>query len=224
MAGTDGKPVALVTGAGRGIGRDIALGLTRAGFALCMVARNREDLLDTRRLSGLAPEDSLIILLDLAQPEAPETLMTAAIDHFGRIDALVNNAHFAPQASSLIELDPEGLDRAIALNLRAPIVLARLAAAMMAPRGGGTIINIVRGGSRTSSDHGSVYAASCSGLLAFTRSAHAELRRQSIKLCAMVLAPGPESSPVVPEMVVRTALAPLDAAAVEIEVVEPEGS
>ena len=65
------RKVALVTGAGRGIGRAVAIELARQGFTLCLAARTREQLEETRRLTALAPADSLIVLLDLADDESP---------------------------------------------------------------------------------------------------------------------------------------------------------
>ena len=66
--------VAIVTGAGRGIGRACAIALAQAGFSVCLAARTREQLEQTRNATGLPPERSLIVLLDLAQAEAPAAL------------------------------------------------------------------------------------------------------------------------------------------------------
>jgi len=228
MADYESKKVALVTGAGRGIGRTAALALARAGFSLCLVSRSRDELLETRRLAGLAPEDSLIILLDLAQPDAPDVLMTAAIDHFGRIDVLVNAAGFSPPSRSLVELDPEHQDRIVAVNLRTPIALARMSVAMMLPRGGGSIINVVRGGAKDLRDGGSVHLAARSGVIAFTRSSSEELRGRGIKVCAIIAggktqARVSEDTSVIAEMIVRMALAPADESPIEIELVDSDG-
>src|ERR1700678_3245555 len=89
------RKVAVVTGAGRGTGRAIAIALARAGYELCLAARTREELEATPHLRRLTPAQSLIVLIDLAQEDAPECLIETACDHFGRLDVLVNNAGWA---------------------------------------------------------------------------------------------------------------------------------
>src|SRR5258708_16319506 len=141
-AGTEQPPVAIVTGAGRGIGRAVALELARAGYSLCLAARTRDELEETRSQSGLPQERALIVLVDLATEDAPDLLIGAALDCYGRIDVLVNNAGWAPPRTPLLKMRPVDVDRMIAVNLRAPIALTRLAAAAMTPRSNGTIVNI----------------------------------------------------------------------------------
>src|SRR5258708_32443326 len=141
-AGAEQARVAVVTGAGRGIGPAVALELARAGYSLCLAARSREELEETRSRSGLPHERALIVLVDLATEDAPDLLIGAALDCFGRIDVLVNNAGWAPPRTPLLKMRPVDVDRMIAVNLRAPIALTRLAAAAMTPRSNGTIVNI----------------------------------------------------------------------------------
>ena len=181
------RKVALVTGAGRGVGRAIAIALAHAGFVLCLAARTREELECTRELSGLTPAQSLIVLIDLAQEEAPECLIETACDHFGRLDVLVNNAGWAPARTSLIKLGDADQDRILAINLRAPIALSRLAASRMAAQeSGGVIVNLASLAARWMPPGEAIYAAAKAGLIAFTHAAFAELRDRGIKLSVII--------------------------------------
>ena len=181
------RKVAIVTGAGRGVGRAIAIALAQAGYSLCIAARTFEELEITRTLSALKPVESLIVLLDLTLEDAPESLIETAFDHFGRIDVLVNNAGWAPARTSLLKFNEADQDRILALNLRAPIALTRLAAAHMAEqKGGGTIVNLASIAARRMPSGEAIYAAAKAGLIAFTHAAFAELRERGIKLSVIV--------------------------------------
>jgi len=197
MAEQAEERVALVTGAGRGIGRATALALAREGFALCIAARSFDELEETRRLSGLDPARSLIVLIDLAGEDSPQTLFEAALEHFGRIDVLVNNAGWAPPRTPLVKLGAAAQDRILAVNLRAPIALARLAAARMAKSGGGAIVNVASAAARNTPAGEAVYAAAKAGLIAFSRAAFAELRPSGVKLSVII--PGLVDTALIPQ-------------------------
>ncbi|MHB8381690.1 MAG: SDR family oxidoreductase [Candidatus Binataceae bacterium] len=186
MAESNPDKVAIITGAGRGIGRACALTFAREGYALCLVARTREELAETRALTKLVPERSLIVLLDLAQTEAPGALVSTALEHYGRIDVIINNAGWAPARSALQKMSDEDIDRILAVNLRAPIGIARMALAAMTGQGGGTIINIASAAAKKTPAGEAVYAAAKAGLIAFTHAAFAELRNRAIKLSVIV--------------------------------------
>jgi NADP-dependent 3-hydroxy acid dehydrogenase YdfG len=189
--------VAIVTGAGRGIGRAVALALAREGFSICMAARTKEELQSTRAATGLSPERSLIVLLDLAHPEAPSALCETAIEHYGRIDVLVNNAGWAPARTSITKHTEDDIDQILAVNLRAPIALARIAAIQMAAQRSGAIVNIASNAARLTPQGEAVYAAAKAGLVAFTRAAFADLRHQGIKVAAII--PGLVDTALIPE-------------------------
>jgi NAD(P)-dependent dehydrogenase (short-subunit alcohol dehydrogenase family) len=181
--------VALVTGAGRGIGRAVALALAHAGYALCLAARTPDQLVETRAISGLEPRLSLIVLVDLAQPDAPENLFDALMDHFGRLDVLINNAGFAPPHTPLMKISPNDQDRMVSVNLRAPIALARLAVGQMAQQPeGGVIVNIASSSARNLPSGETIYAATKAGLVAFTRSCAAEFHHYRVR--TSVILPG----------------------------------
>jgi NAD(P)-dependent dehydrogenase (short-subunit alcohol dehydrogenase family) len=189
--------IALVTGAGRGIGRAVALALARAGYALCLAARTLEQLQETRALSGLAPEHSLIVLADLAQIDAPDNLFGALMEHFGHIDVLVNNAGFAPPRTPLVKMSQDDQDRMVLVNLRAPIALTRLAAMQMAEQPqGGTVVNIASSSARNSPAGEAVYAATKAGLVAFTRACWVEFRHHGVR--TSVIVPGLTDTPFIP--------------------------
>jgi NAD(P)-dependent dehydrogenase (short-subunit alcohol dehydrogenase family) len=178
--------VAIVTGAGRGIGRAIALELASAGYSLCLAARSRDELEETRSQSGLPPERALIVLVDLASEDAPEHLVGAALDCYGRIDALVNNAGWAPPRTPLLKMRTADLDRMIAVNLRAPIVLTRLAAPVMIQRGAGTIVNVASSAAIKAPAGEAAYAATKAALIAFTRASFHEMRQSGLKLTVII--------------------------------------
>ena len=179
--------VAIVTGAGRGIGRAIAIELAHAGFSLCLAARNRDQLEETRIATGLPSERALIVLLDLASDEAPDSLIETTLEHYGRIDVLVNNAGWAPPRTPLIKTRAEDQDRMIAVNLRAPIALTRMAAIKMTAQGSGAIVNIASSAARKAPPGEAIYAATKAGLIAFTYASFAELRQAGIKLALITL-------------------------------------
>jgi short-subunit dehydrogenase len=178
--------VAIVTGAGRGIGRAVALELARAGYSLCLAARSRDELEETRSQSGLPPERGLIVLVDLATEDAPDLLFDAALDCYGRIDVLVNNAGWAPPRTPLLKTRLVDVDRMIAVNLRAPIALTRLAAAVMTARGSGTIVNVASSAAIKAPAGEAVYAATKAALIAFTRASFHEMRQSGLKLSVIV--------------------------------------
>jgi len=185
-SGASPSRVAVVTGAGRGIGRAVALELARAGHSLCVAARTREELEETRSQSGLPPERALIVLVDLALEDAPDDLIGAALDCYGRIDVLVNNAGWAPPRTPILKMRPADVDQMIAVNLRAPIALTRLAAAAMTPRGTGTIVNVASSAATRTPAGEAVYAATKAALIAFTRAGFHEMRQSGLKLSVIV--------------------------------------
>jgi NAD(P)-dependent dehydrogenase (short-subunit alcohol dehydrogenase family) len=164
MTGLEGK-VALVTGATRGLGYAIALGLARAGATVVVSSRKEESCEAAAeaitKTTGVA---AVPLALHVGQWEAIEPAIEQVYAELGRLDVLVNNAGIAPLSPSL-EAVSEGLfDKTIEVNLKGPFRLMAVAGARMAAAGAGSIVNISSIGAVRPSPPEAMYAASKNGL------------------------------------------------------------
>jgi 3-oxoacyl-[acyl-carrier protein] reductase len=177
--------VALVTGAGRGIGRAITVRLATLGCRVAALARTEAELEETVRH---APADSgpiLAVVADVTEDLDLEAAVRLIIERLGRITILVNNAGFAPPRGPVLKTSLADWDRTLATCLRAPMVLTRLVLPDMLAHSQGTIINVASiAGKRGRSGEAS-YAAAKFGLLGFTQSLYDEIRRHGIKVAAI---------------------------------------
>lgn len=140
MGRLDGK-VALVTGASRGIGRGIAVGLASEGAKLVLAARNVKGLKETEAKVVAQGSEALIVPTDVTSEEETVRLFNKTMQRFGKLDILVNNAG-AFDSGPIDQLSTEAWDRVVAVNLRAPFLCTRAAFCIMKKHGGGRIINI----------------------------------------------------------------------------------
>ncbi len=146
---------ALVTGASRGIGRAMAIELARDGYAVAITARtvveNEKGVggsLESTSASIKATGGEVMALpLDLRQRDALAPTVDRVIDHWGRLDLLVNNAVDVGPGNDdrFLDVDPGALERRLFVNLTAPLLLAQRAAHHMVAQGGGTIVNVTSG-------------------------------------------------------------------------------
>ena len=133
--------VAIVTGGGRGIGKEIVLGLARSGAKVVIGARKKEEIETAAKEVVAAGGEAVAVPTDLTVNEQLENLVKAAVDNFGTVDILVNNAarsFFRP----LFELREDGWDKIFDTNVKATFLLSRTAAGIMKEKGGGRIVNI----------------------------------------------------------------------------------
>jgi 3-oxoacyl-[acyl-carrier protein] reductase len=122
------KPVAVVTGASRGIGRAVTVSLASAGFDIAAIARS----LDSEGMETLGPEiekagaDFFPIGLDISCTACHKEVVTNILERYGRIDFLVNNAGVAPlHRNDILEMTEESYDRVMNINLKGPVFFAQ---------------------------------------------------------------------------------------------------
>lgn len=131
--GAQQRPVSLVTGAGRGIGRGIAIELAKLGHALVInYAGNAAAAEECLQLARAAGGDGITLRADVSSAEDRARLVEEAINAYGRIDLLVNNAGVAPNVrADLLEAGEESFDRLININLKGPYFLTQRVARQM---------------------------------------------------------------------------------------------
>ena len=164
------EPVAIITGAGRGIGRATAVELTRRGYRLALAARGADDLKETARLSG---GDAVCCPTDVTDPQQVQRLVHRALDRYGRIDAVVNNAGLAP-VRSIAEMSPEEWRDVIETNLSAAFYLTRAAWPAFERQRGGVVVNVSSAAARDPFPGFAAYGAAKAGLNLFGLSAARE--------------------------------------------------
>ena len=177
----------VITGGSEGVGAAAARKFADAGANLMLVARNKknldaiaEELRDRTRVEVFA--------MDVSDAESCVNLFKKTEFEFGRIDVLVNNAGYHERG--LVEtVKAEDLGRMIDVNLKAPVVLSRLALPYIRESGSGAIINVASLAGRTPVPGSATYSASKFGLRAFSFALAEELRGTKIKLA--VVSPGP---------------------------------
>jgi NAD(P)-dependent dehydrogenase (short-subunit alcohol dehydrogenase family) len=179
--------VVIVTGAGSGLGEQFARALAHAGASVVLASRRLERL---EALAGELETDCLAVRCDVASEADRVAVVGAAMERFGRLDGLVNNAGAGDMGPALKQTT-EQFERIVDINLVAPFALAREAARAMRESGGGSIVNIasVAGLTPISWQPHASYVASKTGLVGVTRELASQWGRYGIRVNA--IAPGP---------------------------------
>tara|TARA_R110000782_G_scaffold29923_2_gene74256 strand:+ start:1914 stop:2744 length:831 start_codon:yes stop_codon:yes gene_type:complete len=177
----------IITGGSEGVGAATARMFAEAGANLVLVARNK------KKLEAIAEElrektRVEIFAMDVADADACVDLFKKASFDFGRVDVLVNNAGYHKRGN-VTDVAANELGLIIDVNLKAPIILSRLAIPHLREAGGGVIVNVGSLAGRAPIPGSATYAASKAGLRAFTYALGAELADTGIKLA--IVSPGP---------------------------------
>ena len=176
--------VAIVTGASRGLGRAAVLALAEQGVRVLAVARSLDEL---KKLEELAPGRILASQCDMQAAEAVALLPDQVLGAFGRLDIVVNNAGIAP-AGFFLEQNDQVWDDVMAVNVKAPAILAKVAGRHMISRGSGKIINIASTSGILGKAMLVAYSSSKGALLQFTKALAAEWATKGVQVNA--IAPG----------------------------------
>lgn len=184
MAQSSAKPVVIITGASAGIGDAIARRFAKGGWNIVVVARRKERLTQLAAdLAGIA--EVAIVAGDVTDPETPKQAVQTALDKFGRLDCLVNNAGSGKWAP-VKDTDDATLDEVIDTSLKAPFRFARAALGAMGP--GSSIINIGSVFGIISGMAGGAYSTVKAGLIGMTQALAADYGAVGIR--ANLVAPG----------------------------------
>lgn len=173
--------VALVTGASRGIGRAISVALAREGFTLALWGRSKKELAATQSICEREGAMAYEFVCDLANVRKVEKAFKQTVKSAGQVDLLINNAGIGFR-KLLEKTRPKDWDQMMAVNMRAPYLLMRLALPRMKKAKSGQIINIGSGASNNGIPELSAYCASKFGLLGLTVAAGFEARKYGVKV------------------------------------------
>ncbi len=177
--------VAIVTGAGRGIGRSIATALAKEGYTLVLNYRSNRAELESF-VSEIGAEATLV-QGDVSSHSDAENLVKAAVDTYGRLDLLINNAGIT-RDTLLLRMSEEDFDAVTETNLKGTFNCSKHAAKVMFKQRSGVIINISSVVGITGNIGQSNYAASKAGVIGFTKAAARELAPRGVRVNAV--APG----------------------------------
>ena len=184
MKTIDGKTV-LVTGGARGLGEAICRELCSAGANIIIADVRAELANQVAQELNAAGGNAATIELDVTDDKAIQGAFDKITAEGGKLDALINNAGI-DKTVSIEELSIEDWDCIMAVNLRAPFILSKLALPIMRAQGGGFIINIISTAAKRAWANASAYHASKWGLLGYSHALHVEGRPDNIKVTALI--------------------------------------
>jgi NAD(P)-dependent dehydrogenase (short-subunit alcohol dehydrogenase family) len=181
--------VALVTGAGSGIGRASAVRLAKEGARVAVLGRTVEELQEVADEIGADGGQALVVCADVAKADEMEAAVAKVVDAWGRLDVVFANAGVNGVWAPLEELAPEEWERTLATNLTGTFLTVKYAVPHLKRRGGSVIVNASINGTRVFSNTGATaYSCSKAGQVAFTKMTALELAPSRVRV--NVICPG----------------------------------
>jgi NAD(P)-dependent dehydrogenase (short-subunit alcohol dehydrogenase family) len=176
--------VALITGGGRGIGREIALALAREGLAVAVAGRSLEAVENTASAARAHGVQAVAARLDVTDATSIATIVATVTDRLGGVDVLVNNAGIA-ESAPLDRTDLELWDRHLRVNATGPFLMTRAVLPRMLDQGWGRLINIASLAGLAGAPYVTAYTASKHALVGLTRALAAEVAGRGVTVNAI---------------------------------------
>ncbi|RPF30937.1 SDR family NAD(P)-dependent oxidoreductase [Streptomyces sp. TLI_185] len=196
-SGLDGRSV-IVTGAGSGIGRAAALALAAQGARVVVADLNAEGADAVVKEIEQAGGAAVAVVGDLSEQAVVDQAVRTAVESFGGVDVLVNNAGIMDRMSALADVGDAEWERVIRVNLTAPFLLTRAVLPHMLQAGRGAIVNTASEAGIRGSAAGAAYTASKHGVVGLTKSLAVMYRNQGIRTNA--IAPGGTATGMIPDI------------------------
>ncbi len=178
--------VVLITGGSRGLGKAMALEFAGRGAKLAIASRKIDECQKVAEQINQSGGEALAVQCHVGNWDTLEAVVDQVVEHYGRLDVLVNNAGMSPVAPSLLETSEALFDKIIDVNLKGPTRLTALAATKMAETGGGSIINISSLASYRPTPLTTVYSAAKAGLNALTAASAQEYAPHNVRINCIV--------------------------------------
>ncbi|MBL0388886.1 glucose 1-dehydrogenase [Tumebacillus sp. ITR2] len=175
----DGK-IAFVTGGGRGIGKALALGLAQAGADVIVVANTKDEVtVAAREIAEMTGRNTLALCCDVSDPAKIETAVNQAMERFGHIDILINNAGIG-FVKSVMDVTAEEWSHVMDTNLRSALLLSQRIGRQMIERGWGRIVNVASVSAGLTFGMLNAYGPSKAGLVNLTQMLGNDLGRHGV--------------------------------------------